>query len=76
MVNTYSFCTLLKVNVSYLSPDFISSRLKVRSGTPPFYLTLEVRDYLSAFVENLACSRHCQPLSMGYLISYQNNLMK
>lgn len=45
------FCALLKCNTSYLFPDFKSSRKKVRSGTPPFYLTLEVRDHLPAFVE-------------------------
>lgn len=53
--------------MSYQCPDFKSSRLKVRSGTPSFYLALEVRDYLPSFVEYLACSRHCQAFSICYL---------
>lgn len=70
------FCTLLKCNISYLFPDFKSSRLNVRSGTPPFYLILEVRDHLPAFVAYLACSRHCQPLAYIIWCSYPNNLRK
>lgn len=39
----------------------------MRSGTPPFYLALEVRRYLPASVEYLACPTHSQAFSIYYL---------
>ena len=47
---------------------------KVRFGTPPFYLTLEVRHYLPASVEYLAGSRHCQAFTFS--IHYLTHLSK